>query len=191
MHLNLRAAPFFLLFSEALSIGFRPCQLLGPAYPPVKLDTNSKGLTESLTNLTRDFDNLVGGAAGPNGKISPNTTFSIALFSTNKGDAADEPTFWEYHHTSPDLKKSSKSSKGVKDVNSHSVYRIGGLTEVFTIWSLLIAEGDHIFNEPVTKYLPELKNPKAKNDPLALTQWDDVTVGQLASHLGGIARDCE
>jgi CubicO group peptidase (beta-lactamase class C family) len=45
-----------------------------------------------------------------------------------------------------------------RNVTKDSIYRIGGITEVFTVWSLLLLEGDQIFNDPVVKYLPELAN---------------------------------
>lgn len=184
-----RSVSFFLLFSSAISTGFTPCPLLGPAFPPFVLDTNDTIVGRALETLTANFDQLVQTGTGPNGDISPNTTFSIALFSANKGTTEDEPFFWEYHHTSPALKKTNHLSL---DVSKDSIYRIGGLTEVFTVWSLLFAEGDQIFNDPVVKYLPELASAsRGQQGPTGLVQWSDVTVGQLTSHMSGIARDCK
>lgn len=116
-----------------------------------------------LENLTAEFDKLIKTGTGPNGDVSLNTTFSIGLFSANKGTAGDEPFFWEYHHTSPALEETEPHSRNVmKD----SIYCIGGITEVFTVWSLLLLEGDQIFNDPVVKYLPELANTSpGRNDP--------------------------
>jgi CubicO group peptidase (beta-lactamase class C family) len=63
------------------------------------------------------------------------------------------------------------------------------------VWSLLLAEdGGRILNDPVTKYLPELLDgtgDQDDQDAIEYVQWEDVTVGQLASHMSGIARDCE
>ncbi|OKP06386.1 hypothetical protein PENSUB_6376 [Penicillium subrubescens] len=184
-----RSVSFFLLFSSALSTGFTPCPLLGPGFPPFALDTNDTIVGKALEILTANFDQLVQTGTGPNGDISPNTTFSIALFSANKGTAEDKPFFWEYHHTSPAFKKANHLSQ---NVTKDSIYRIGGLTEVFTLWSLLLAEGDQIFNDPVVNYLPELASAlQGHQDPINLVRWSDVTVGQLASHMSGIARDCK
>ncbi|KAJ5359494.1 uncharacterized protein N7496_011907 [Penicillium cataractarum] len=174
-----------LLLSSALS--FTPCPLLGPAYPPFILNTNDMIVGSALENLTAKFDQLIETGTGPNGDASPNTTFSIALFSANKGTTENEPFFWEYHHTAPVLKKTNHLSR---NVTKDSIYRIGGLTELFTVWSLLLVEGDQIFNDPVIKYLPELANTsQGQRDAIDQVQWPDVTVGQLASHMSGIARD--
>lgn len=60
------------------------------------------------------------------------------------------------------------------------------------MWSLLLAEdGDRILNDPVTKYLPELPGGTGDQEAIEHVQWGDVTVGQLASHMSGISRDCE
>lgn len=182
---------FFSLFGLVLS--FTPCPLHGPAYPPFALNTEDSEIANALDILTKNFTQLVKSGTGPNGDVSPNTTFSIALFSSNRGDSEEEPFFWEYHHTSSALQKASPNTRGV---NKDSIYGIGGLTEVFTLWALLLTEGeDYIFSDPVTKHLPELRNPdlkaKFQKDPIGLTNWEDVTVGQLASHMSGIARDCK
>ncbi|KAJ5502167.1 Beta-lactamase-like protein [Penicillium fimorum] len=180
----LQASVFFLPFSSALS--FTPCPLLGPAFPPFSLDTGDKTIAGTLENLTKGFDTLVAKSTGPHGDISPNTTFSIALFSSDAGNAKDEPFFWQYHHTAPTL---NKSPVGSHTADKHSIYGIGGLTEVFTVWSLLTGDGDQVFDDPVTKYLPELVDATGQHDMIEHVRWDDVTVGQLASHMSGIARD--
>lgn len=60
------------------------------------------------------------------------------------------------------------------------------------MWSLLLVEGDLILNDPITKYLYELANAsQGQNDTISQVKWPDITVGQLASHMSGIARDCK
>ncbi|KAE8154348.1 beta-lactamase/transpeptidase-like protein [Aspergillus avenaceus] len=161
------------------ALAFTPCPLLGPGFPAFSLDTNSTTISSALKELTGSLDKLYTKGNGSHGEVTPNTTsFSLSLFSTNKGSAADRPVFYDYHYTAP----SAKSA-----VDKDSVYRVGGLTQIFTVWSLLIEVGDGIFNDPVTKYLPELANVHGK-DALKYVNWEDVTVGQLASHMGGLAR---
>jgi hypothetical protein len=182
----IRSTPLFLLFSSALS--YTPCQLLGPTYPSFTLDTEDADLFAALKDLTGKFDNLMRTGNSENGPVTSNTTtVSIALFSANEGSDEDKPFFWEYHWTAPEYKKSTGQ---FQNVTKDSIYRMGGLTEVFTIWSLLLGEGDRIFNDPVIKYLPELTN-ESTTDSLGQVQWNDVTVGQLASHMSGLPRDCE
>ena len=186
----LRVVSFLLFISSALC--FTPCPLLGPAFPPFTLNTTDKRITAALTKLTQGFDTLINTTTGSHGDISPNTTFSITLFSSDNGNAEDEPFFWQYHHTSHAL---SQPTVGSQTADHDSIYRIGGLTEIFTVWSLLLAEdGGRILNDPVTKYLPELLDgtgDQDDQDAIEYVQWEDVTVGQLASHMSGIARDCE
>ena len=50
------------------------------------------------------------------------------------------------------------------------------------------------FDDAVTKYVPELRalNKQArKQDAVWAVDWDQVTVGALASHIGGIPADCK
>ncbi|KAJ6001445.1 hypothetical protein N7522_006672 [Penicillium canescens] len=181
----LHAVSFLLIISSVLC--FTPCPLLGPAFPPFTLNTTDKRITAALTKLTQEFDTLINTTTGSHGDISPNTTFSITLFSSDNGNAEDEPFFWQYHHTSHAL---SQPTVGSQTADYDSIYRIGGLTEIFTVWSLLLAEdGGRIVNDPVTKYLPELLDGTGNQDAIEYVQWEDVTVGQLASHMSGIARD--
>ncbi|KAJ5501508.1 Beta-lactamase-like protein [Penicillium expansum] len=181
----LHASAFFLLFSSALS--FTPCPLLGPAFPPFSLNGDDKTIASALKELTKKFDTLVATDTGTHGDVSPNTTFSIALFSSDSGDAKNEPFFWQYHHTAPTL---NMSAVGSQAADKDSIYGIGGLTEVFTVWSLLLTgDGDQIFDDPVTKYLPELGDNTREQDMIEKVRWNDVTVGQLSSHMSGIGRD--
>ncbi|KAL2797860.1 beta-lactamase/transpeptidase-like protein [Aspergillus keveii] len=179
------ASSLFLLFSSALS--FTPCPLLGPAFPPFTLNATDKTVASALQSLTEAFDTLVATNTGDHGDVSPNTTFSIALFSSDPRDAEDEPFFWQYHHTAPAW---NQSLAGSHTANKDSIYRAGGLTEVFTVWSLLLTDGgDQILDDPVTKYLPELVDDTKDQDAIGHVAWHDVTVGQLASHMSGVARD--
>jgi CubicO group peptidase (beta-lactamase class C family) len=83
----------------------------------------------------------------------------------------------------------------VKSVDADSLYRIGNPTQLFTVYTFLIEAGDVHWEEPVTKSVPELaqaaKTLDAKSQQLRYVNWDDVTLGELASHLSGIAQDCE
>ncbi|KAJ5294955.1 hypothetical protein N7508_009776 [Penicillium antarcticum] len=176
---------FYLFISPMLC--FTPCPLLGPAFPPLTLNTSDKTISAALKILTQEFDTLVNTTAGTHGDISPNTTFSITLFSSDNGNAENEAFFWQYHHTAPALQQ---FSYGSHSADQDSIYRIGGLTEVFTVWGLLITEaGGQILNDPITKYLPELLDGTGDQDVIEHVEWEDVTVGQLTSHMSGIARD--
>ncbi|EFE44816.1 hypothetical protein TRV_00367 [Trichophyton verrucosum HKI 0517] len=174
-----------ILICSSSGLSFTPCPLLGPAFPEFTLDTGSEVLTSALKNLTKAFDKLVLEGNGDHGEIFPNTTsFSLSLFSVNEGNASDQPYFFDYHYTAPPLK--------FHPVGKDTIYRIGGLTEIFTVWTILIEAGDRIWNTPVTEYIPELADAvsyrNGKKNPVSYVDWETITVGQLASHMAGISR---
>lgn len=122
------------------------------------------------------------------GQLDPNaTSFSIDVYSTHENSS-----IFTYHYSAPAL---ARPSEGVAKVDSNTVYRVGSVSKLLTVYTYLAAVGDVSFNEPVTKYIPELaayakQNASALNTgDIDLVDWNDVTVGSLASHLAGIARD--
>ncbi|PGH05521.1 hypothetical protein GX51_02859 [Blastomyces parvus] len=179
------------------SAAFTPCPILGPSFPYPKLSLQSELLQSALADLTKQYDDMVKTGNSSHGTITPETTsFSIALFAgdgvDNDGDGIKEPFFYEYHYTAPALEN---SSVGVKKVDADSIYRIGGLTQLFTVLLTLIEAGDSLWSVPVTKLVPELARAasrlNAKRNPVKYVDWESVTVGHLTSHMAGIARDCE
>ena len=111
------------------------------------------------------------------------------MFSTS--DSSSDP-FWQYHYTAPTV---ANSTAGVHQVDIDSIYRLGSITKLITVYSLLVAAGDGYWQEPVTKYVPELAEI-AQGDPaegiedITRIRWQDITVGDLANHLSGLPRDC-
>lgn len=183
-------------FSLGLSIllapsvlSFTPCPLLGPSFPPFKLDPNSDDLNNAMKGLRHELDLQTKSGNGSHGITYPNTTsFSLALFSTNDGAGSDGPFFFDYHYTAPSLRQ----SRHFGAVDEKSIYRIGGLTQIFTVWTLLATADEGILGDAVTKYLPELEaaNRGSARNTSPSVAWETVTVGQLASHMAGIGRDC-
>jgi hypothetical protein len=181
------------LYSSPL-LAFKPCPPLGSTVRSPASLSNLSVIQTALKNITATLDLglAVDTISPPLGVNYSTTSFSVSLFSTaqNNGNA-NEPFFWQYHHTAPSLQK---SASGVKSVNAHSIYRIGSVTKLFTIWNFLKNAGDAHWDQPVTKYVPELakaaKSLDASGDPLDYISWDEVTLGELASHMAGIGRDC-
>ncbi|MCJ1241109.1 hypothetical protein MMC14_009113 [Varicellaria rhodocarpa] len=152
---------------------------------------SSSAVQEALKNLTGTLDENVTNGNGFHGPTTPSTTsFSIALFSTSPGNSSELPFFYQYHHTASTLQN---STNGVQKFNANSVYRIGTLTQVFTVWAFLIEAGDSYWYNSVTRYVPELAQAaralNAQQNPIEYEDWDDVTVGDLASHMAGMGRD--
>lgn len=117
------------------------------------------------------------------------TSFSISLFSIHESD----PIF-QYHFTASTLNTSS-----TKIVNEDLVYRIGSITKMVTVFELLLQGKRVRFDDPVTRYVPELaviaeaqhNKTKWEDDEVATANWLQITVGALAGHLAGIGRSCE
>jgi CubicO group peptidase (beta-lactamase class C family) len=111
-----------------------------------------------------------------------NNSFSIQVFTSDE-------ILYEHYHTAPTLP--SLRQYGVSQVDENTVYRIGSITKIFTVYAFLLDAGQQYFGHPVTEFVPELAvqaENKAGN-AITTTDWADVTIGDLASHLAGIASD--
>lgn len=139
-------------------------------------------ITAAIQNITGFIDAILA-----EGLISDNdTSFSVDIYSLHDGGS-----LFTYHHSAPNLKN---AKEGATSVDSNSIYRIGSISKVFTVYTYLASSGDITWNEPVTKYVPELaKAASATQDDsdLDAVRWDDVTLGSLASHLAGVIRDVQ
>jgi CubicO group peptidase (beta-lactamase class C family) len=150
--------------------------LAGPAFPAPRFLRGS----ESLRSAVSAFQSSIASSA----IIQANeTAWAVAVFST-----ADEEPLYEKYYT-------PKYDVGVPEVNKDSVFRLASVSKVFSVWSFLIEVGDERFNDPITRYVPELvsmSNTSATGvvyDDIDQVRWNEVTLGQLASHLAGILRD--
>jgi CubicO group peptidase (beta-lactamase class C family) len=178
----------FLVLAQATAIIAGPnCPPQGPAFEkPTNFATNG-AIRAALANITdtlraRDADGSTGAF---------DTSYSIEIFSTS----TEEPIF-SWHHTAQNLSTRASpnaTSYGVNTVDANTVYRLGSLTKIFTIYTWLAQDGDVKWNEPITKYIPELAAAaeRAANDAVANVAWGDVTIGALASQLSGAVRDCK
>lgn len=170
---------------------FQPCPLLGPFYPkPIDLP-NQKPMKAALEALTSNLTQAIheSNSTGGHGPIYPNTTsFSVALFDANTS-SQDAGFFYDFHHTAT-VYRDTHADEAVTDVDARSVYRIGDLTELFTMWIWLIESGGARWDDPITNFVPELAEGSS-GDELHAVKWCDVTVGDLAGHLSGMARDCK
>ncbi|KAL7757436.1 hypothetical protein ACKLNR_011963 [Fusarium oxysporum f. sp. zingiberi] len=155
-----------------------PCPLFGPDLPiPTAL-----GDDVSIRNALSEILQLV-----PSLDIDfQNTSFSIDIYP-----AADQRPLFSYHHSAPTLQK---HGHGVQAVNDTTVYRIGSISKLLTAYVYLLEVGDVSFNQPVTRYVPDLADISARlrnksASALQYVDWDATTIGALASHMAGIPRD--
>lgn len=176
--------PLALLVQLPTSFAAPNCPLIGPEFPPPQRLAEHPIWKKAIDNITAVFDYIdVSNITGVD-KFS----YSIQIFSTNPGP----PILWERHRTAKDL---PANTTGVRSVDGDTVYRIGSVSKVFTVLAFLAEVGDVVWNEPITKYVPELANHSAQAssnnfDPVKDTDWDDITIGALAAQVSGLGRDC-
>ncbi|KAK7420246.1 hypothetical protein QQX98_002901 [Neonectria punicea] len=145
------------------------CPLLGPVFPPVRVGlNNSVVIKDAVAQLGDLMDEVV--------KNGTSTTFYVQAFSGTD-------TLLSYGYSPPSTADSLTS--GTLDENT--VFRIGSVSKLLTVYTLLAEIGMESLSDPITKWIPELAN--VAEHPGQRTHWDEVTIGQLASHMSGIERN--
>ncbi|KAK3704710.1 hypothetical protein LTR37_013684 [Vermiconidia calcicola] len=174
----------------ARSSKFRPCPILGPYFPVPRIDADSPALRSALGDFSDYLESYIQNGTGDYGPVSTDTTsFSVALFAGANyfGDEdGSDPFFWEYHHTASDIPASEAQ------VDADSVFAVGDLTQLFTAFLVLVEEGEKAWARSIVEYLPELLDVPTDSsdlDHISQVDWSQVTLGDLAGHLAGIARD--
>ncbi|KAK4210150.1 beta-lactamase/transpeptidase-like protein [Rhypophila decipiens] len=157
------------------------CPLYGPLFPrPTNL---AQSLAIQIAGYTLD-DVFTRAIDNDSSTGSDHFSYAVEVFS-----GSEKKPLWSHYWTAPNLP--SFNSSGVQKVDSNTVFRIGSITKVFTVLTFLATVGDGIWNDPVTKYVPEFAE-LAKKDPggsMWAPDWDSITVGSLASQTSGIIRD--
>jgi CubicO group peptidase (beta-lactamase class C family) len=172
-HAVLRALPVFLLTIRALAI---TCP---PFTPPLPVN----GPLAGRPAIAEAADALRSSVEATNLDDTNTTSFSIDFYSL-----VDEQSVFTYHYTAPIL---ANSTQGVQEVDSDSIYRVGSIAKVFTVYAYLASVGDISWNHPITRYVPELaRNSEATADDsdLDVFRWDDITLGSLAAQMSGMPR---
>jgi CubicO group peptidase (beta-lactamase class C family) len=153
------------------------CPIHGQQYPPPTALRNEPDFYNAAAAFEAAF------TANLTSKPYNTTTFSVGMFTTS-----DAGLVYEYHHTDPLV---ASAAKGVESVNAGSVYRIASISKVFTVYLWLLNAGERLLNEPITTFLPQLAHvPLPQGVDSVITDWEEITIGELGSHLGGVARDC-
>lgn len=178
MRLSLPALALFAPVSAASL-----CPLLGPSWPAAVNLTRDATVSAALQNITTNLQ-----AAVDAGNFSGDS-LSIQIF-----DKKDSDALLKFFSTG----QSINTTIGVSEVDENTVFRIGSTSKLFTVLLLLIKSEFHIFDERVSNYIPEIQraefelhwNATKRDNGIDFLKWNEVTVGELATHLAGLPRDC-
>ncbi|OAL70091.1 hypothetical protein A7D00_5620 [Trichophyton violaceum] len=156
--------------ATTLSASVPGCAPSGALLPrPTEL-SQSPHIKDATERLARSLDDAVSGRIKAGWDVA-NTSFSVSIVSPNGGDPRTG-ILWEYHHLA------EKNVNGTKHLDSDSQYLIGSVSKVFS--DLLLLKSDVDLQDPITKYLPQLKNASSPID------WDNISLLSLSEHLSGI-----
>jgi len=175
---------FLVLCTAFIANAIKPCPLLGPSWPaPTGLSTDPT-INAAIQNITTTIQQAIGA-----GDLSLDS-ISLQIF-----DANDSGALLSLSYTAAEI----DATLGVSQVDENTVFRIGSISKLFTMLLLLVENGFYALQDPIANYIPELRhavidlfrNSTKWEDGIDFIKWNEVTIGELASHLAGIARDCE
>jgi hypothetical protein len=114
------------------------------------------------------------------------SSVSISITST-----AQAPAIFSFNFTGSSL---NTSAGGTEQVSADTVFRIGSISKLFTVYAFLLHNGLELWQQPITEYVPELRDLSqcsSNSANLDSVRWEEVALGSLTSHMSGIGRDCE
>jgi CubicO group peptidase (beta-lactamase class C family) len=157
--------------SAARIIATDEAPIIGPTFLTNFDPSNSTAIGSAKAKFPRLIENLF--SAGELNRSD--LAFSIDVFS-----AATNRSIYRYSHIGENSKKSITSGA----FDDQTISRLGSVTKLFAVYAIIAKAGIKVFSDPVTKYIPELGG-NSSSDPLERINWDDITVGALASQQAG------
>ena len=169
----------------ALDTPSSPCVLLGPTFPPPRLLSTNFGFLSTCSQLSSTLKSSLEQGKGPFGNFTSNaSSVSISIAST-----AQDSTIFDFNFTGSSL---DTSAGGTDRVSANSIFRIGSISKLLTVYAFLLNGGLELWERPVTEYVPELRQLSQNYgdcSDLNSVRWQEVTLGSLASQMSGIGRD--
>ncbi|KAM3465449.1 hypothetical protein NHJ6243_001725 [Beauveria neobassiana] len=158
--------------------------LLGPAFAAPTRLAAEPSIRAAAANVTALLDELFRTGTSPWGSLhaANDTALSVQVLSIDDDD--DGARIVDYHHSPGNLNVSAGSAARV---DADTVYRIGSISKLFTAYALLVNQGRKWWDKPVSEILPELGEQREERGDGAQTRWGEVTVGALASQMGGVS----
>ncbi|KAK4182804.1 beta-lactamase/transpeptidase-like protein [Podospora australis] len=113
------------------------------------------------------------------------STYNYSAVAIGLKSAQDDNYLVNYTYTPP-----NRDPRGAQEVGLDTVFRIASASKIFPVLALLRAGIS--LDDSVTKYLPQLRdlNKQAREqNSIWAVDWDEITLGALASHVAGIPAD--
>ena len=173
----------FVYLATPLVAAYQTCPVLGPDFPLPSNLASSARLEKAFGNLAETLEQSLATGLSAHGPMDNSSSYAVQFFSID-----DEKPIYEYYYTSEALKD---STAGVKEVKGDSIFRIGSISKLLTVYTLLAEVGDSYWDVPVTEVIPELRShiEKGKNNAVEYAAWESITLGALAGQVAGLPRD--
>lgn len=170
------------------TVNSTPCPVVNAGLPAPSLlsSVGDSYIKDAINSTELQFLAAANGLV-PYGTYESNTTaFAVEVYSVASGES-----LYTFSFDPPGL--TDTHTVGVTNIATDTVFRLGSVSKLWTTYVFLIAAGDRSWNDPITDCVPELAALVASEGDIADSvdhvDWSSVTVGSLASQLGGIARD--
>lgn len=170
--------------AAAADLYTKPCPLYGQNYPAPTCLTTSKHIAAAAESVRSQLLKAKNETTAYGPLDTETTAFSLDFYSLD-----DEDTLFSHHYMPTRLL--NQRTAGVEEVDSDTIYRVGSVSKLWTVYLYLLAAGFQSWNDPITNFIPELQAIAStqETDPTSHVDWESITVGALASHLAGIGRD--
>ncbi|KAJ4251027.1 hypothetical protein NW762_011677 [Fusarium torreyae] len=147
----------------------KACPPLGAVFPAPQAPGESKLVQKAAAALKTSLDKQI------------TSLFNYSGLAISAKSIHEDDSLFTYYYTPPN------PGEGSDKIDEDTVFRIASGSKLITVLAALVS--DKIDMEAsVLKYLPEL-NKTAGDDDIFSLQWEDITVGSLASHLSGVGVD--
>lgn len=157
--------------------------LLGPTVPPPKSVFSLKAIQQATITFSEILENALSEGESEYGPLdNHSTSFYISIFSLHE----TKPIF-SFPFEGPGLRGSLTS----ESLDENTIFRLGSLSKLLTVYTLLTTVGTQYLDDPVTKWVPELASAAVLKDqnPIRNVKWEEITIEALGSHMAGIIRD--
>lgn len=176
--------------SYAPVVAYQKCPFNGQLFPPPAGAATAPAILAAELALRALLDAAVQQPGeGVLANVDVNGTFfSVAVFSAAEDDGEGASPFFDYHYAVPGM----ENATGGRELDNESVYRIGSVSKLLTVYALLAERGDRDFGTPITEFMGDLvddSNEEYGEDGFERIRWEDITIEALAAQIAGIPRD--